>query len=156
LLNRKLLESVKDVWSNNSIVSRTGELIEMIIRIWPVPEGHKSVFASEKPRRRSKLQLSDLLNAGLLQPGTTLTPRQAKFSSRVGILLPDGQIELEGKTFSRPSAAAVHLTGRATNGWWFFFVDPKSKTSLRRIRSDYLETLEVEPEDDDEDEDDDD
>lgn len=156
LLNRKLLESAKEDWSNSSIVSRTGELIEMIIGIWPVPEGHKSVFASEKPRRRRKLQLSDLLNAGLLQPGSKLIPRQSKFSSRVGVLLPDGQIELDGKTFSRPSAAAVHLTGKATNGWWFFFVDPKSKTSLRRIRSEYLETLEVEPEDDDEDEDDDD
>jgi hypothetical protein len=154
-LNRKLLESATDDWSNDSVRARTRELIEVIIRIWGVPEGHRSGFATEKPRRRSKVQLSDLLNAGVLQPGIALTPRQSKFSSKIGVLLPDGQIELDGKTFSRPSAAAVHLTGKATNGWWFFFVDPKSKTSLRRIRRDYLESLEFEPEDDEEDEDDD-
>ena len=155
LLNRKLLEAAKDDWSNEAIRARTRDLIEVIISVWPVPAGHKSGFASEKPRRRSKLQLSDLLNAGALQPGMELTPRQAKFSSKVGVLLPDGQIELDGQTFSRPSAAAVHLTGRPTNGWWFFFVDPKSKRSLRKIRSDYLESLDLEMDDDDEDDDDD-
>jgi hypothetical protein len=155
LLNRKLLEAAKDDWSNEAIRARTRDLIEAIISVWPVPAGHKSGFASERPRRRSKLQLSDLLNAGVLQPGIDLTPRQPKFSSKVGVLLPDGQIELDGKTFSRPSAAAVHLTGRPTNGWWFFFVDPKSKTSLRKIRSNYLESLDLEMDDDDEDDDDD-
>jgi hypothetical protein len=154
LLNRKLLEAAKEDWSNEAIRARTRDLIEAIISVWPVPAGHKSGFASEKPRRRSKLQLSDLLNAGVLQPGMDLTPRQAKFSSKVGVLLPDGQIELDGQTFSRPSAAAVHLTGRPTNGWWFFFVDPKSKTSLRKIRSDYLESLDLEMDDDDEEDDD--
>lgn len=155
ILNRKLLESAQHDWSNEAIRARTRDLIEVIIRVWPVPEGHKSGFAAEKPRRRSKLTLSDLMNAGVLQSGMQLTPRQARFNSKVGALLPDGQIELDGQMFSRPSAAAVHLTGRPTNGWWFFFVDPKSKTSLRRIRSDYLESLDVEMEDDEEDDDDD-
>jgi hypothetical protein len=154
LLNRKLLEASGDSWSDQSIRARTRDLIELIIRVWPVPEGHKSGFASEKPRRRRKLQLSDLLNAGALQAGMQLTPRQAKFSHRIGVLLPDGQIELEGKTFSRPSAAAIHLTGRPTNGWSFFHVDPKSKTSLRRVRSEYLESLDGDLEDDDDDDDD--
>lgn len=154
-LNRKLLESAADDWSNEYIRARTRNLIEVIIRIWPVPGGHISGFASAKPRRQKKLQLSDLLGAGALQPGIQLTPRQAKFSHRVGVLLPDGQIELEGNTFSRPSAAAVYLTGRPTNGWWFFYVDPKSKTSLRKIRSEYIESLDVDLEDDEEDDDDD-
>ncbi len=69
LLNRKLLESATDDWTDESIRARTRDLIEVIIRVWPVPEGHKSGFASERPRRRSKLQLSDLLSAGALQPG---------------------------------------------------------------------------------------
>jgi hypothetical protein len=154
-LNRKLIETAKSDWSNEYIRTRTRDLIEVIIRVWPVPEGHKSGFASDRPHRRKKVQLSDLLGAGALQPGIELTPRQAKFSHRIGVLLPDGQIELEGKTFSRPSAAAVHLTGRATNGWWFFYVDPKSKTSLRKIRGEYIESLDVDLEDDEDDEDDD-
>jgi hypothetical protein len=154
-LNRKLLQSTTSDWSDEGIRARTHDLIEVIIRVWPVPEGHKSGFASEKPRRRSKLRLSDLLNAGVLQPGIVLTPRQAKFSHRTGVLLPDGEIELDGQTFSRPSAAAVYLTKRPTNGWSFFFTDPKSKTSLRRLRSEYLESLDVDLEDDEEDDDDD-
>lgn len=40
---------------------------------------------------------------------------------------------------------------RVHDGWWFSFVDPTSKTSLRKIRSDYLESLDVEIEDDDDD-----
>lgn len=155
-LNRKLLRSATEDWSNESIRSRTRDLIEEIIRIWSVPEGHKSGFASDKPRRRRKLQLLDLLGAGALQAGVQLTPRQAKFSHRVGVLLPDGQIELEGNTFGRPSAAAVFVTGRPTNGWSFFYVDPKTKTSLRKIRSEYLESLDIDLEGDEEDDQDDD
>jgi hypothetical protein len=86
-----------------------------------------------------------------LQAGIALTPRQAKFSDRSGVLLPDGQIELDGKTFSRPSAAAVYLTGRPTNGWSFFLVDPKSRASLRRVRSEYIESLDVDLDDEDDD-----
>jgi hypothetical protein len=155
LLNRKLIETSGDGWSNQAIRARTRDLIEVIIRVWPVPEGHQSGFASDKPKRRRKLQLSDLLNAGVLHAGIQLTPRQARFSAKVGVLLPDGQIELDGRTFSRPSAAAMHLTGSQTNGWSFFYVDPKSKTSLRRVRSEYLESLGTDLEDDEEDDDDD-
>lgn len=155
LLNRKLLELATVDWSDDSIRARTADLIEIIIRVWPVPEGHKSGFASERPRRRSKLQLSDLLSAGVLQAGMVLTPRQAKFSDKVGVLLPDGQIDLDGKTFLRPSAAGVYLRKRPTNGWAFFLVDPKSRRSLRHIRSEYIESLDVDLEDDEEDEDDD-
>lgn len=155
LLNRKLLESATDDWSDDSMRARTSDMIEAIVRVWPVPEGHKSGFASERPRRRSKLQLSDLLSAGVLQAGMTLTPRQAKYSDKVGVLLPDGQIELDGQTFLRPSAAGVYLRKRPTNGWSFFLVDPKTRRSLRHIRSEYIESLDVDLDDDEEDDDDD-
>lgn len=156
MLNRELIKSAPDAWSDHAIRARTRALIDVIVQIWPVPPGHVSGFSSDRPRRRKKLQLSDLLNAGALQPGMQLTPRPAKYSERVGVLLPDGQIELEGQTFTKPSAAAVYLTGKPTNGWWFFFVDPKTKRSLRRVRSEYLDSLDVELDDDDGDDDDDD
>lgn len=71
------------------------------------------------------------------------------------MLLPDGQIELDGQTFLRPSAAGVYLRKRPTNGWSFFLVDPKTRRSLRHIRSEYIESLDVDLDDDEEDDDDD-
>ena len=42
MLNRRLLEQAKDDWGDQHIRDRTEWLIDAIIGIWPVPEGHKS------------------------------------------------------------------------------------------------------------------
>jgi len=79
----------------------------------------------------------------------TLYPRRKKFAERIGTLLTDGGIEMDGTVFSTPSGAAVSLTGRPTNGWSFFLVDRNSRRSLRDVWRDYVETLAVDADDDD-------
>lgn len=156
MLNRSFRLTPPESWSAKDIEVRNQALVAAILEIWPVPPGHKSGFASNMPKHEKKVQLADLLSAGALTPGMQLHPRHARYASNIGVLLPDGQIEIDERRFSRPSAAAVHLTGKPTNGWWFFLVDPQTRRTLRRVRREYLESLDLDLDDDDGNEDDDD
>jgi Protein of unknown function (DUF1524)/Protein of unknown function DUF262/Restriction Enzyme Adenine Methylase Associated len=148
LLNRELLKRAGDAWTDETIRSRTDEIAKTIARIWPVPEGHRSGFSQEKAGPSQKVDLVDLINAGLLAPGMSLFPRHQKYAGRAVTLLPDGQVDVDGIAFSTPSSAAVSITGKATNGWWFLLVDQASRRSLKRVRRDYVESLAVDVEDD--------
>lgn len=66
----------------------------------------------------------------------------------------DGRIDIDGALFRTPSDAASKITGHATNGWWFFLVDPASRRSLRMVQRDYIEKLAVDSDDDDGDDED--
>lgn len=156
-LNRELLKTAGDQWTDDAIAERTKDLIEAILRIWPVPPGHKSGFSPDRrPRLRKKVHLSDLIAGGVLTPGMTLFPARKKFSDRVATLLPDGRIEIGGIIYDKPTDAASAVTGRRTGGWWFFLTDQASRTSLRSIRRDYVNSMAVEEEDDEPDDDDED
>lgn len=67
---------------------------------------------------------------------------------RVGTLLGDGRIEVDGRPFDEPSEAARILTGHPTNGWWFFLVQQKPRRSLRHVWREYVEALAMEGGDD--------
>ena len=132
------------------------ECSKLIIDIWPVPEGHKSAFNAEKVRPSHRVDLSDLISAGCLHVGMTLTPRRKKFMSKTATLLGDGRVDIEGAVYSSVSEAAKTLTGAAVSGWWFFLVDKQAKKSLRDVRIEYLESIAAEPDVDDDETDDDD
>jgi hypothetical protein len=151
-LNRGLGTS----WDDNTIRRRTKELAEAIIRIWPVPKGHKSHVSRERVRPRHRVGLLDLINAGMLEPGTSLYRRRKKSPELVAAVVADGRIDIGGTLFRSPSDAASSITGHATNGWWFFLVDPISRRSLRMVQREYMEKLSVDAEDDDGDEDEED
>ncbi len=152
-LNRELLKQAGDQWTDDAIRVRTRELAEIVIQIWPVPSNHRSGFASDRPRPRKKVDLSDLISAGVLQPGMSLFPRQKQFADQVATLLPDGRLEINDTPFTSPSQAASHITGHSTNGWWFFFTDLTARTSLRSVRRDYIDAMAVDVEDDESDDD---
>lgn len=153
LLNRELLKAACDEWSDAAIRSRSEELSKAIIEIWPVPEGHRSGFTPEKVRPRHRLDLSELLSAGCISAGAQLVPRRKKYAGSVATLLPDGRLEIGDKTYSSPSEAAAAITGTSTNGWWFFYVDPYSRRSLRDVRIEYLESIGGDREEEDADDD---
>jgi hypothetical protein len=156
-LNRELLKKAGERWTDDAIVLRTKELTEAIIQIWPVPPGHKSGFSPDrKPRLRKKVHLSDLINGGVLTPGMLLFPVRKKFINKVATLLPDGQVEVDGVAYASPSDAASAIAGKRIGGWWFFLTDQASRTSLRKIRRDYVNAMAVDEEDDEPDDDDDD
>ena len=58
--------------------------------------------------------------------------------------------------YASPSDAASAIAGKRIGGWWFFLTDQASRTSLRKIRRDYVNAMAVDAEDDEPDDDDDD
>jgi hypothetical protein len=152
LLNRELLKEAGEQWTDDAIRCRTQELIKLIVQIWAVPPNHRSGFSSDKPRARKKVDLSDLIAGGALEPGMSLFPRRKKYSHRVATLLPDGKVEVDSVAFQRPSDAAIAITGKRTNGWWFFLTDQLSERSLRTVRRDYVDAMAVDSDDDEQDE----
>ncbi|MBY0246496.1 MAG: DUF262 domain-containing protein [Nitrospiraceae bacterium] len=155
LMNRDILKTSPTQWTDEAIRTRTQQIAEIIIRIWPVPPNHRSGYQPDKPRARKKVRLADLINGGALIPGIFLFPRRKKFIDRVATLLPDGRVEVGGVLFESPSKAATEITGKPTNGWWFFLVDQASRRSLRNVRRDYVDAMAVDAEDDEPDDDDD-
>jgi hypothetical protein len=149
-LNRGLKDCAS--WDEEAIRQRGRELAEAIVRIWPVPKGHKSHVSRERVRPRRRVGLLDLINAGVLEPGTPMYRRRKKSPEPVGALVADGRIDVDGELFQTPSDAAAKITGHSTNGWWFFLVDPVSRRSLRTVQREYMETLSVEADDDEADE----
>ena len=149
VLNREVVKA--DLWTDQSIQARTQVLTEIILQIWPVPAGHDpGPHEGQVQRRRKKVGLADLIAGVALEPGMTLFPRQEQYLHRVVTLLPDGRVEVDGVAYSRPSQAASAITGKRTNGWWFFLTDQFSRRrSLRDVRQDYVEALAVDAEDED-------
>src|SRR5207247_977329 len=123
ILNRDLLKRGADQWTDQAIRTRTKELVRVIGQIWPVPTNHRSGFARDKPTVRRKVDLSDLIAGGKLEPGMPLYPRRKQHSHRVATLLPDGTIDVDGIAFSSPTEAATAIAAKRTNGWWFFVTD---------------------------------
>ncbi len=154
-LNRELLKTAKTDWTDSMIRSRSDVLAQLIVAVWPTPSGYKSGFTSDKVRPRHRLDLSDLISAGFLQPGMTLTPRQKKHQAKAGVLLPDGRIDISETIYSSPSEAAKAVTGGVMNGWWFFLVQEKPRKSLAQVRVDYLQSIAADPEEDGDDDSDD-
>ena len=156
ILNRELLKRAGDQWTDEAIQARTQELINAIIQIWPVPPNHRSGFTRDKPTKRKKVQLADLINAGVLTPGMLLFPRKKKFIDKVATLLSDGRLEVDGVAYESPSPAASKIVGYHMNGWAFFLTDQSSRRSLRNVRRDYVDAMAVDAEDDEPDDEDDD
>lgn len=156
-LNVDLLDAGGDLWSEESIRRRTDGLIQSIIEIWPVPAGHKSNFGAQADRPRHKIEVADLIGAGLLEPGATLYPRRKALSRRTATVLPDGRIDVDGVAYASLSAAATSISGSSQNGWWFFLVNPTARQSLSDLWHEYVDQTSVDvdeadmPEEDDDD-----
>lgn len=158
-LNSDLLAVADDVWDEGRLKARTQKMIDAIIEIWPVPEGHTSSFAKSAERVKEKVDVAALVGAGLLEAGATLWARRKAFADRTATVLPDGRIDVDGVAFDTPSAAARQIIGKGANGWRFFLVDPESRRSLTDLFHDYVDQTsadvdedEAGDEDDDEDE----
>jgi hypothetical protein len=141
-LNREIRKGTDSAWSDDMIRERARALVECILRIWPVPPGHQSSRVREKVKPTfMKVQLVDLINAGMIVAGASLFRRGKHHTIPVATVLSDGRIDMDGQFFGGPSQAATAIVGHRRNGWAFFVVDKATRRSLRRIRTEYLEQL---------------
>lgn len=120
LLNSRLLSTAEDVWDESGIDARTDALIDALLEIWPVPEGHEGVVVDPQAKSAGWVQIKHLVDAGLLPPGTELTSRSGAWGTRVAVVRADGLLEIDGKTFDSPSGAGRYVKGAVNNGWRFW------------------------------------
>jgi hypothetical protein len=138
LLNSKVQEVGKDGWSEELIRSRTEDLTSMILDIWKVPKGHVSKVHRERSESSKRVQVIDLISAGLIEPGQRIFPHAKKFEGISASILVDGRIELDGVIYDSLSGAGVSVRGSSTNGWWFFAIDNPSGPRLSELYKTYL------------------
>jgi len=153
LLHRELVKA--DGWDDAAIRSRSDVLATLVTEIWPVPEGHRSGFADEKPAPRHAVDVSDLMSAGVFQAGTALRSVRKKFADITATVLSDGRLDVDGVIYATPTQAARAVSGKKIGGWWFW-VEPDSGSSLRELRREYLDSLAVDVDDEADDDDDED
>jgi hypothetical protein len=144
LLNKRVQDSGKNGWSEELIRARTEELTSMILDIWKVPEGHVSKINRAKEESTKKINVVDLISAGLVQPGQTLYPKMNRYKGRNAQILADGRIEIEGSIYDSLSLAGIHIRKKNTNGWTFWLVEESPRERMFDLRDKYKELAGVE------------
>jgi len=144
LINKQVQELGSNGWNEDLIKSRTASIIQSIIKIWAVPNGHKSRIVTEKPEKQVKVAVIDLISAGLVSAGQTLYPKQNKHAGKVAQILDDGRIQCEDVIFDSLSLAGIQIRKRNTNGWTFWLVDEKTRKSMADLREEYRELIGLE------------
>lgn len=134
LLNSRLLaSSVAAAWDEAGIDQRSATLIEGLLAVWPVPDGHQGEVVDPGPARSAGIEIRHLIAAGLLAPDTVLVPRNGPWGGKAARVLPDGALEVDGRRFTSPSGAGAHVRGGSTNGWTFWRI-PDGRT-LNQLRA---------------------
>lgn len=146
MLNRRLLESGRDGWRDEQVRARGQNMIDAVLSVWPVPAGHRSTAVRAERRPRRRIEVIDLLSAGLLEEGATLYARRQRLAGRTATVLPDGALDVDGVRHASPSGAARAVSKTNENGWGFWLVDPKSRRTLYDLYRQYIEDRHVEAE----------
>ncbi|WP_082482058.1 DUF262 domain-containing protein [Aeromicrobium sp. Leaf245] len=130
LMNSRLLAEVGgDDWDEDQIDLRTESVVDILLQVWPVPAGHEGDIVDPQAKTQEGVEIKDLVRAGLLQPGTVLTPRPSEHELHTAVVVPDGTLEVKGRRFETPSGAGKEVLGRAVNGWFFWRLDDGRKLS---------------------------
>jgi hypothetical protein len=141
LTGRVIKRTEGHAWDEELIDARTSDLIEAILSVWPVPDGHHGKVVDPQTKAGDWVELKHLIEAGLLGPGDKLVATHRDFKGQEATLTADGAIELEGKRFTSPSAAGHSLRKRATNGWYFWAVADGRR--LRDVRTEFQNSVPV-------------
>lgn len=126
-------------WDENLIDERTAELVETLLRVWPVPQGHHGKVVDPQTKAGDWVEIKHLIEAGLLAAGDTIVATHRDLKGREATLTTDGAILLDGKRYSSPSAAGAALRHSATNGWYFWAV--RDGRRLRDVRTQFQNSM---------------
>ncbi len=146
LTGRVIKRTENQEWNEELIDARTSELIDALLRVWPVPPGHHGEVVDPQTKAGDWVEPKHLIQAGYLGAGDKLIATHRDYKGTEATLTADGAIELNGKRFASPSAAARSLRNSATNGWYFWAVADGRR--LRDVRSEFQNSVPAsEPED---------
>jgi hypothetical protein len=149
MLNRQLIECAGDDWTDEAIAARTAALTESILRVWPTPADHRVDQSRDRERPKHRVEIADLVAAGLLKEGVTLYARARGVGNRTATVLSDGGLDVDGVRYGSPSGAALSVTGTKRNGWSYWLVDSKSRLSLADLWHQYVDQGAVDVDDSD-------
>lgn len=136
-LTGRLLELTQEQeWNEAVIDRRTSDLIDVLLSVWPTPDGHKGQVVDPQTKVQDWVEVKHLVAAGLLKPGERLIATHRDFSGVEATIEADGRIHLNGKSFGSPSGAGGSLRKTATNGWYFWALPDGRR--LRDVRSEFL------------------
>lgn len=135
LTGRVIKRTETEPWDESLIDERTVVLVDTILRVWPVPEGHYGQVVDPQTKAGDWVELKHLIQAKFLQAGEKLIATHRDFKGREAFLTADGAIELDGKRYGTPSAAGAALRKKATNGWYFWAVSDGRR--LRDVRAEF-------------------
>lgn len=94
-------------------------------------------------RARYAATLAEIINSGILDGNEPLISVNAVWPATAQ-LQPNGTIEVEGRSYPSPSAAAVAVKGSAVNGWDFWAVEQEvGSKRLATYRREFLDLLAV-------------
>ena len=68
LLNSRLLSTYGDGWDEQGIESRGDSMIDSLLEVWPVPDGHEGVVVDPHEKTGGWIEVKHLVEAGLLPP----------------------------------------------------------------------------------------
>lgn len=145
LITRGVVNDHRKQWAETDIEARTQALIDLVISVWPVPEGHRRSTAAVAERVIHRVEVADLIRAGILHAGTTLQARPAAQQGRTATLGQDGSIHvdgtphatLSGTPHATLSGAAKAVSGNVAEAGWHFW-GLEGGQALTEVRAEYL------------------
>lgn len=94
--------------------------------------------STEQRRRFYDIDLAEIIEAGLLQIGETLTGTRSG-QTFTATITPDRRLNVGTSTYDTLSAAANALTGKSNNGWGFWSAERSGEeVPLTQIRREYI------------------
>jgi hypothetical protein len=149
LMNNRLIDYTRETWSDEHIDRRTSDMIDALLSIWRVPEGHVIETMASEGAKWATVRIADLLRVGLLQDGDVLGSTWSSFPQARATINGDGTIIYNNAMYTTPSGAGCAVRdGKATNGWTFWSVLSKGGVLLDDLRSQYLGEDDEESDDD--------
>lgn len=142
LITKDALAIGGETWDEAAIRTRTDQMIDQILAIWPAPPGHVGIGgrAAEVKEGPTSVDLAQLVAAGWIESGTVLRATYANHTGTTAVVSQDGRVFIGDVAYDTPSAAGRWVNGVETNGWVFWAIDETSET-LAKVRSNYLASL---------------
>ncbi len=136
-LTGRLIERTEgDEWDEDSIDKRTSQMMESLLKLWPVPVGHEGKVVDPQAKVQDWVEIKHLVGAGFLKPGAKLHTTRTNHAGVDATITSDGHIELAGKGYYSPSDAAKAILNRASNGWHFWSLADGRR--LHEVRTEFL------------------
>jgi len=129
-------------WDEEVISLRTMDLIEDILKIWPVPTGHTN--STRLTAKGVGLSLKDLMRLGLVHAGDVLMSSHTAYDGASATVQENGHLLVGDKSYESPTGAAKASSGKRTiNGWWYWRVNAVDGPRLSELKATLEEPDEV-------------